>query len=546
MSGALPRATCHECGGWVPVRVDGELRQHRRFDELDEAKRVECPASGKPARRAAEIRVHPVAAWFPMLDDDELRHLADDIAEHGLIEPVVVRDGVLLDGRNRLAACQLAGIEPETREWEGDESQVTAWIISRNLHRRHLTTSQRALIAARVAERPADGSGHDPGKFAGVPTQAEAAALLNVSERSVRDARAVLERGVPELVAQVEAGEVAVSRAAEQVRPPRDAWFPPQRGPDPFVESSPHDEPAPADPGAPSDDDHDELTIVSDDALTDIGQRAAVDQALARTDATRLCGAPHPEDGTPCTEPAGHVWTHAYSVDGRRVPWKNNGPELSTAPSVRLPNDERAEFDAYWTPDHVALACLRWLLGRVDLGEEFAAVEPAVGNAGWVRALRELRPKAIVDRFDLDPNAPGLHGLAEKGGPRRGVEIGRAQDWLAGVGGRYALRVSWDLCVGNRPYNLPIAPWVDLCLERARVTALLERQTITGDNIEQGRMDWWLAHRPAWIAAVEPRPKWQGPGARRQSDQVGSVLVVWVRGVTDTRWDWIDCRGGRP
>jgi ParB family chromosome partitioning protein len=162
--------------------------------------------------------IHPVAAWFPLLDEQELTALAIDIDENGLQEPIVRFMGLVVDGRNRLAACALAAVDPEFREWEGDEEDLVAWILSKNLHRRHLTTSQRAAIAARLAGRPSDGSGHDPGKFAGVPTQAEAAKLLGVSERSVRDARVVLERS-PELLAKVQAGEVSVSAAAAEVRP---------------------------------------------------------------------------------------------------------------------------------------------------------------------------------------------------------------------------------------------------------------------------------------------------------------------------------------
>ena len=184
------------------------------------------------ARQAALARVHPVAALFPMLDAVALRELADDIAKHGLLEPIVILDGVLLDGRNREAACELAGVDPIYREWMGDESEITAWILSKNIHRRHLDASQRAMVAGRLAEL---GQGQrviaaavETGKSAGLktgerqfpaaPTQAEAARLLNVGERTVREARAVVTDGASELAAAVDRGEVAVSTAAALTR----------------------------------------------------------------------------------------------------------------------------------------------------------------------------------------------------------------------------------------------------------------------------------------------------------------------------------------
>lgn len=165
------------------------------------------------------MRPHPACAIFPLLEGDDLARLADDIATNGLLEAVVVHGDLVLDGRNRLAACELARVDPELREWEGDEADIVPWIVSRNLHRRHLNTSQRAMVAAKLAvlQRGPNRATDNTGKLAGVPTQAEAAELVNVSERSVRSAREVLEQGDPELVRQVEQGEVSVSAAAARV-----------------------------------------------------------------------------------------------------------------------------------------------------------------------------------------------------------------------------------------------------------------------------------------------------------------------------------------
>jgi len=153
---------------------------------------------------------HPIAALFPMMNSDELRALADDIEAHGLLVPIVIHEEMVLDGRNRLAACGLVDVEPSFVQWIGD-SDPTAWVVSQNLHRRHLTESQRAMVASKMATlRPGKPVNRSIDPF----TQSDAANLLNVSVPSVKRARTVLNEGIPELAAAVDAGEVPVSKAA--------------------------------------------------------------------------------------------------------------------------------------------------------------------------------------------------------------------------------------------------------------------------------------------------------------------------------------------
>ena len=92
--------------------------------------------------------VHPAADIFPMLTDDELDQLAESIAEDGLLQPIVLTpDGALLDGRNRLAACERAGVDPEFVVYEGDE---VAFVAASNVHRRHMSTGARAMAVAQM------------------------------------------------------------------------------------------------------------------------------------------------------------------------------------------------------------------------------------------------------------------------------------------------------------------------------------------------------------------------------------------------------------
>lgn len=107
------------------------------------------------------LEVHPLAALFPMMTDDELQDLADDIRENGLLHPIVLdADGVLIDGRNRLRACEIAEVEPQFESLNGHDA--TAFIVSANLARRNLTIGQRAMALALIypEERSKGGRGN--------------------------------------------------------------------------------------------------------------------------------------------------------------------------------------------------------------------------------------------------------------------------------------------------------------------------------------------------------------------------------------------------
>ena len=157
------------------------------------------------------LTFHPAADIFPMMPESELAALADDIRANGLREPVWLYEGQILDGRNRYVACQLADVEPATREWMG--ADPVAFVVSMNLHRRHLNESQRGMSAARAATmqrgRPETNSPR------GLFTQPEAASMLNVGLNTVKRARTVLDRGTPEMIQKVDDGSLTVTEAVK-------------------------------------------------------------------------------------------------------------------------------------------------------------------------------------------------------------------------------------------------------------------------------------------------------------------------------------------
>ncbi|MEZ4269149.1 MAG: ParB/RepB/Spo0J family partition protein [Myxococcota bacterium] len=184
--------------------------------------------------------IHPACDMLPMMPDAGLEEMAEDIRRHGQQQPVVIYQGQILDGRNRLRACELAGVQPEVREWSGEDP--IRWVLSLNFHRRHLTEDQKSVVGAR-AERLIAGLEREGGEgaagegsragdagSAGGPAvdpmaqfsdramerkaRQTAATLVNVSPARIARGRKLLDEGVPELVKAVESGSLSMSQAA--------------------------------------------------------------------------------------------------------------------------------------------------------------------------------------------------------------------------------------------------------------------------------------------------------------------------------------------
>jgi N6-adenosine-specific RNA methylase IME4/ParB-like chromosome segregation protein Spo0J len=158
---------------------------------------------------SADLKFHPLAGIFPLMEGAEFDALVADIKANGLVEPIVVFEDRILDGRNRYRACEAAGVEPTFAVYQGDDP--IAYVVSLNLRRRHLDESQRAIVAAKLATLR-DGQRAD--LVEGLPI-GRASALLNVGERTVARAREVIDGGASELIHAVEQGVVSVSAAAD-------------------------------------------------------------------------------------------------------------------------------------------------------------------------------------------------------------------------------------------------------------------------------------------------------------------------------------------
>jgi N6-adenosine-specific RNA methylase IME4/ParB-like chromosome segregation protein Spo0J len=156
------------------------------------------------------VEHHPISDLFPMMESPEFDALAADIKTRGQLRAIVTLDGKILDGRNRYRACLQANIPPRIEHYIGNDP--LNYVVSSNLHRRHLDASQRAMIAARL-ETMRRGR---PRKDANLHVSRDGIAqTLGVSPRSVADAVIVRKQGTPELIKAVDGGKIPVSVAAK-------------------------------------------------------------------------------------------------------------------------------------------------------------------------------------------------------------------------------------------------------------------------------------------------------------------------------------------
>jgi site-specific DNA-methyltransferase (adenine-specific) len=170
------------------------------------------------------MKIHPVAELFPMLSASELNELTDSIKHEGLLNPCVRQGDILLDGRNRLAACRLAGVEPSFTEYRGDSP--VAFIIGVNLMRRHLDKGQKIALGLEIephfAEEAKKRQGTRTDLVEQCPTKFErsrdqAAAAVGVSGKLLSAAKAIREAD-PVRFEKVKQGKLSVAKAKKEIK----------------------------------------------------------------------------------------------------------------------------------------------------------------------------------------------------------------------------------------------------------------------------------------------------------------------------------------
>ena len=95
------------------------------------------------------MEYHPLSDFFPMLAPEDFDELVEDMRKHGQLEPIVVHEGKILDGRNRYEACETIGIEAKYRELDKGIEPLD-YVVAANLKRRHLRPEQKLDVLDRV------------------------------------------------------------------------------------------------------------------------------------------------------------------------------------------------------------------------------------------------------------------------------------------------------------------------------------------------------------------------------------------------------------
>ncbi len=178
-----------------------------------------------------QYRTHPAAEMFPLAEARDLKELAEDIGKNGLREPITLCDGMIIDGRSRLMACNKAGIEPVFCELPAGESPASfAW--SKNYHRRHLTLGERfkaanifnILLAKEAKLRMSRGGTlpvrqgmeiippHEKG-----PTRDKLAAMVGTNPHYISDFN-MIQREAPDLANEILADKLTISAAKKKIQ----------------------------------------------------------------------------------------------------------------------------------------------------------------------------------------------------------------------------------------------------------------------------------------------------------------------------------------
>lgn len=175
------------------------------------------------------MEYHEIANIFPMMTDADLEQLKDDIVINGQLDPVTLYEGKILDGRNRWKVCTELGLVINYDQYQGDNP--LSFVISKNLHRRHLNPSQRAMIATDVkplmeVEARKRQATHQAGNTYQLSAKvheadkgrsdSKAGDLFGVSGRYVAEAEKIKEEA-PELVEQILNGELSITQAKRKV-----------------------------------------------------------------------------------------------------------------------------------------------------------------------------------------------------------------------------------------------------------------------------------------------------------------------------------------
>jgi len=177
-----------------------------------------APIADQPQSEAPLLKYHHIAQLFPLMSIEELEELTADIKINGQRDRIIMFESKILDGRNRYLACRKNDLEPKTMEFS--DGDPVAFVISKNVHRRNLSSSQRAMIAAELPRlKKGDVATQKTGASSETPISSEQAAkIMGVSRAHVARAKKVIKDGPQWAIEDVKDGELSLGKAERIIR----------------------------------------------------------------------------------------------------------------------------------------------------------------------------------------------------------------------------------------------------------------------------------------------------------------------------------------
>jgi ParB-like chromosome segregation protein Spo0J len=216
-----------------PNGPDPADRSDRGQQEVVDLLAIAERPQSRPGVAPPNLEPHPLAEIIPAMDESEFAELVADVNARGIMEPVVLYEGKILDGRHRYRAAREAGRSVDFTEYTGTDP--LGYVVALNIRRRHLSASQKATIALVIEEEiskkakvnMAEGGrvSQDRETLSAGPVHAakKAAEIVGVSSGYVSDAKRIAASD-PDLLQKVAAGETTIPKALETVKARRSEY----------------------------------------------------------------------------------------------------------------------------------------------------------------------------------------------------------------------------------------------------------------------------------------------------------------------------------
>jgi hypothetical protein len=135
---------------------------------------------------AYEYEFHPLSGMFPLIEGEDFNQLAEDIGDRGILSPIILYEGKILDGRNRYLAAKEADHKFTDRDFKqlSPGLDPEAFVISANLKRRQLTSKQKREFIAKLIEGKPEASDRAIAKLVGADNKTVASVRAEVRDRA--------------------------------------------------------------------------------------------------------------------------------------------------------------------------------------------------------------------------------------------------------------------------------------------------------------------------------------------------------------------------